>query len=143
MKTIIALRGKGNSGKSETIRILHNLLDNNDYELVRTNLENNTGDFVSIFRKNKIFIGITSSGDLYDYVHDRLEELINDGCKICVCACRSYDRVPPGTNAAVTEFPGYTPQFVEKTYDDSENTQEETNQNDANILFEVIHSLLQ
>lgn len=143
MKIIIALRGKANSGKSQTVKILHNVLSENDFELVRSNLRNDTGDFIAIFKKNGKLIGITSCGDLYDLVFERLEELINEGCKICVCACRTYDRVPPGTNAAVTSFPGYEHQFIEKTLEDKEDSQESINRKDARKLFDIIERLLQ
>ncbi len=61
-------------------------------------------------------IGITSSGDTFDLVHDNLEALINDGCKLCVCACRTYDRYGQGTNAAIDTFlPNYQKQYIDKT----------------------------
>lgn len=142
MGTILALRGKANTGKSATIRILHDLLIQNDFELVNSNLANTDGDFIAVFKKNGKLIGLTSSGDLYDFVHDNLVELIDDGCEICVCACRTYDRVPPGTNAAVEEFTDFQPQFVDKTYDDNENTQIVTNQADATLLLGFIKNLV-
>ncbi|HMQ70413.1 MAG TPA: hypothetical protein PKA90_15595 [Ignavibacteria bacterium] len=142
MNTIIALRGKGNSGKSNTLRILDELLSQNDFESIRSSIELGYADFISIFSKNGKLIGITSSGDTYDLVHDALSELINDRCVICVCACRSYDRVPPGTNAEITEFTNYENLFLEKTLDENINTQDTTNRNDANRLLTEIYNLL-
>jgi len=141
MGTIIALRGIGNSGKSETIRILHELMLNNGYQEIDGNY-NQRNDFYSIFLMNKIRIGITSSGDNYDLVHDNLEILINNGCEICVCACRTYDRVPPGTNAAVEGFNNYTYRYIQKTYDNNINTQTHTNAIDAQRLLTEIENLL-
>jgi len=142
MKTILALRGKANTGKSTTIRILHDLLMQYDFELINSNLANTEGDFIAVFKKNGKLIGLTSSGDLYDFVHDNLVELIDDGCEICICACRTYDRVPPGTNAAVEEFTDFQHQFVDKTYDDNVLSQVNTNRNDAQNLLTLIESLV-
>ncbi len=141
MKTIIALRGKGNSGKTTTIRILHDLLLTNDYAEVRSNFRVDGGDFITIFRKRNKLVGVTSSGDTYDLVHSRLQEMVDRDCKICVCACRTFDRVPPGTNAAILEFQNYANEFIEKTVDGS-NRQSTTNSRDARILFDTIESKL-
>jgi hypothetical protein len=142
MKAIIALRGRGNSGKSETIRILHDLLLQNGYAQVRSDFRTDGNDFITVFSKSEYLIGITSSGDTYDLVHDKLNELINDGCEICVCACRTYDRVPPGTNAAILEFDNFANQFIEKTLDENINTQTATNRTDAQRLLSEIENLI-
>ena len=142
MNTIIALRGRGNSGKSSTIRLLYNLLLLNRYQLISSNFNATGGDYIAVFSKNGKLIGVTSSGDTYDLVHDRLEELVNSNCNICVCACRTFDRIPPGTNAAIIEFTNYTNQFVEKTVDDSDATQATTNMNDARNLLSIINGII-
>lgn len=142
MKTIIALRGKGNSGKSTTIRILHGLLLLYGYQQNSSNLRVNGGDFTAIFSKNGRLIGITSSGDTYDLVHNHLQELVNANCEICVCACRTFDRVPPGTNSAIIEFTNYRNHFVEKTFDNNETTQDHTNMDNARTLLSLINSMI-
>jgi hypothetical protein len=142
MNTIIALRGRGNSGKSTTIRLLYDLLLQNGYQIIRSNFNVTGGDFIAVFSKNGKLIGVTSSGDSYDLVHDRLEELVNDNCNICICACRTFDRVPPGTNAAIIEFANYLNQFVEKTLDDNGATRPTTNMNVARRLLSIIDSMV-
>jgi hypothetical protein len=141
METIIALRGKGNSGKTGTIRMLHDLMGQHGYQEINSNIQISTGDFSSVFSKKGKIIGITSSGDSYDRVHDRVQELINQGCYICVCACRTFDRIPPGTNAAIIEFANYQNQFIKKTRDDTA-TQSATNMNDAEQLLASIERLI-
>lgn len=142
MNTIIALKGKGNSGKSTTIRLLHDLLLQNGYQLNSSNFHVDGGDFISVFSKNGKRIGVTSSGDTYDLVHECLLYLVNANCNICVCACRTFDRVPPGTNAAVIEFTNYRNQFVEKTQDGNAATQPTTNMYDAQALQSLINSII-
>lgn len=142
MNTIIALKGKGNTGKSTTIRLLHELLLLNGYQLINSDLHVNGGDFIAVFSKKGKRIGVTSSGDTYDLVRNHLQELINANCNICVCACRTYDRIPPGTNAAIIEFTKYNNIFVVKNQDENPATQLTTNMNDSTELLSIINSLI-
>jgi hypothetical protein len=142
MQKIIALRGKGNSGKSTTIRILHDLLLQNEFRQVSSNLKAEGGDFIAIFSKNEKYIGITSSGDTYDLVHQHLLELVNAKCDICICTCRTFDRIPPGTSTAILEFTNLDNLFIEKTIDNYEATQSATNERDAQNLLLVLNVII-
>src|SRR5690349_13956648 len=101
---IVALRGRGNSGKTNTIRRLHQLMIDNGYRLIETTFNAEKGDFRTVFQKKGKLVGITSSGDTYDLVHSNLSALIDAGCIFCICACRTYDRYGEGTNAAIDDF---------------------------------------
>ena len=141
---IIALKGKGNSGKSTTIRLLHDLLIADDYEVVNTNFESLGGDFRTVFSKNGKIIGITSSGDTFDLVRNNLKILVDLECNICVCACRSYDRSDHGTNAAIDTFlPTYKKQYVDKTITTISAQQSIANEKDCQILFQAVEGLVQ
>lgn len=140
---IFALRGRGNSGKSTTIRLLHGLFIQNGYQIVSTTFNPGGGDFRTVFTKKGKLIGITSSGDTFDLVHDNLEALINGGCILCVCACRTYDRYGQGTNAAIDTFlPNYQKQYIDKTVAATAAQEQQANQNDAQILFHTVDSLV-
>lgn len=138
MGTIIALRGRGNSGKSQTIRVLHGLLLQNGYQQVRSSL-GTTVDFTAVFKKRGKLIGITSAGDTFDLVHDRVQELVNDGCEICVCACRTHDRGGHGTNAAIDTFANYQKRYIEKTISGNHG---QANRADAQRILEEIENLI-
>lgn len=138
---IFALRGKGASGKSSTIRILHNFLKENSYAVIDTNINPQGGDFRTIFARNGKRVGITSSGDTFDLVYDNLEFLISSGCTICVCACRTYDRYGHGSNAAIDSFTAFEKEYVDKTLS-SDDQHETSNRSDAQELFNRINPLL-
>ena len=138
---IIALRGIGGSGKSTTIRLLHNTLLQNNYELVSHPI-NNTGDFSAIFTKNGKIIGITSSGDTYDKVKSKLDALINAQCIYCVCVCRTFDRAGHGTNAAIDSFTNFEKEYIEKTFENVVDQQSVVNQNDAQVIFNRLQELV-
>lgn len=140
MKYIIALKGVGNSGKTTTIRILYNMMMGNGFQIVHDDFLERK-DFSAVFQKNGKKIGITSSGDTYDLVHKKLAKLVAEPCSICVCACRTFDRVPPGTNAAIAEFTEYSAIIIEKTVDNGP-TQNDSNGTDAGILIARINALL-
>lgn len=141
MRIILALRGPRNSGKTITIGMLYEMLNLNGYNLIGNPYNGVGNDFTVYFEKKGKPIGITSYGDTYKIVHDKLDQLINNNCEICICACRTFDRVPPGTNAAILEFIKYTPEFYPKTITKRGN-QSQINQSDAEELFKKIEVLL-
>lgn len=143
MKTIIGLRGRGYSGKTTTIRILYGLLKINDYSLVSSNFKEKKSDFKAVFSKNNKLIGITSSGDTHNSVYNPLKEFSDSNCLICVCACRTKDRVfPKGTNGAISKFTNYNNHFIEKKIGNDLTTQNIVNNNDAKTILKLIEKLV-
>jgi hypothetical protein len=104
MKKIIALRGIGDSGKTTTIWVLREILPARGYPRVPGSFVDHGKDFSEVFDWNGVLVGVTSAGDSYDLVQGRLQELIDQGCQILICACRSFDRGGHGTNAAINTF---------------------------------------
>ncbi|MCM4161892.1 hypothetical protein FHG64_06310 [Antarcticibacterium flavum] len=135
---IIALQGRGGSGKTTTITKLPNILISNGYKQVPNKKKSYGGDFLDIFDDGNKKVGITSSGDTYDLVNDRLSDLVKEKCDVCICACRTADRKPHGTIAATKNFPSYTNEYVVKTYATGSNNQLTANQKDAQALFNRI-----
>lgn len=134
MSRIIALKGRGNSGKTTTIKLLPNILFAHGYSRVAGMFQQHGSDFLDIFENGKHRVGVTSSGDSYDLVHDRLTDLVNAKCDVCVCACRTSG----GTHTAIYDFTGYTSHFESKTYATSPAQEPTVNASDANKLFSLI-----
>lgn len=143
MNMIIGLRGKGGSGKTTTIGKLFELLKKSGYEIESSSFVAIGTDFKAILIKNNIKIGLSSWGDSYDLVFNALKKLMDDDCMICVCACRTYDRINPGTNAAITQFTDYKNKFIEKTNANKTTTIDEASSRDADILFAEIEKLFE
>ncbi len=141
MNTIIGLRGKGGSGKTTTIGKLFELLKKNGYEIESSSFVAIGTDFKAILFRNDIKIGISSWGDSYDLVFNALKELMDAGCTICVCACRTYDRINPGTNAAITQFTNYKHSFIQKTVAYNKITIDDASSKDADVLLAEIEKL--
>lgn len=144
MSTIIALKGRGGIGKTTTIWLLHDLMQANGFIVTQTTRNTAKGihDFISVFTKNGETIGLTSWGDTHDLVLNRLTDLVNYGCTICVCACRSYDRVNPGTHAAIHSFTAFLSVFIDKVI--AQNTANELaiNTADATKILNEINALI-
>jgi hypothetical protein len=134
MSRIIALKGRGNSGKTTTINMLPNILLANGYSRVAGMYQKHGSDFLDVFENGIQRVGVTSSGDTYDLVDDRLTDLVNAKCDVCVCACRTSG----GTHTAIYNFTGYTSHFEHKTYASSPAQEPIVNAADANKLFSLI-----
>lgn len=98
MKSIITLSGRGNIGKSATIRNVYESLVKQylDHETIHVNV--NTDREISVVLKiGRKCIGIESRGDTRERVEDSLQMFLRYKCKIIVCATRtrggSYDAV--------------------------------------------------
>jgi hypothetical protein len=142
MNRIIALRGKGDSGKTATIWMLHALLGRHGYTPI-PGMFHGRKDVFDILQKNGRLVGITSAGDSFRIVQDRLQALIDNRCQICVCACRSFDRANNGTNAAIASFnPPYTVMYTDKTVQPVLHLQAAANGRDARHLLDVVESLV-
>ena len=98
---------------------------------------NHGTDFIGVFYNGRQRVGITSRGDNYKIVHGDLTYLVNKNCDVCICACRTSDRIPLGTIAAVNSFVRYPPQFIRKIYA-AAYAQLTTNTTDANNIFAAI-----
>lgn len=134
MRRIIALKGRGCSGKTTTINLLPNILRANGYASVAGMHQKYGRDFLDVFENGTQRVGVTSSGDSYDLVHDRLTDLVNAGCDVCVCACRTSG----GTHTAIYDFTGYVSHFEQKMYASNPAQEPIVNANDANKLFSLI-----
>lgn len=134
MNRIIALQGRGNSGKTTTINMLPAILLANGYRQVPGMYRPHGTDFLDVYENRIIRLGVTSSGDTYDLVHDRLTDLINAGCTVCICACRTSG----GTHNSINGFTGYTATDIQKIYATTPAQEPIVNAADANTVFNAI-----
>ena len=97
---VLALWGKSNNGKSETILKLIDLLFSNGAEIENAKIsrQNVKDKWIVLRYKNKI-IGITTRGDTRDLLEEDFKNFKT--CDICVCATRLY---------------GGTVKFIEENY---------------------------
>jgi hypothetical protein len=144
MKTLIAVSGVGNRGKTTSINKAYKLLSQEYKVAVLQEKINHIGsrggkDIAVILNINNVKIGITSIGDTPTALLPLLNTFTNEGCKIIICATRSDG----GTVNAVNTFSKkYEIQWIEKSGVQDETKQEEDNKKTAKMIFELIKQAL-
>ena len=142
---IIALTGKSNTGKSETLNIVYQLMLLFGYTQVpghfRVLGNPRNHDCIDILEKNGVRIGIAMMGDYEKYlkdikpgdtVQDLLKYLESNGCAKTVCACNNDLKI------ALEFISKYTYHIVEKKVATNEALKRKLNGEDAEKLFKLI-----
>ena len=154
MNYIIALKGKGSTGKTTTHGIFRKNLLNKGYTLVAFTpvsgklFSIDGEDFIEILEKNNFKIGICSAGDFSDNLDGSLKELIQNGCTRIFASCRTNGE----TIDVVEDFYGFTlisndyiPIYKMKLDANKNNgiaTEAQCNKTDADALFEICEQLI-
>jgi hypothetical protein len=136
-KNIIALRGRGGSGKTTTMNLLRGqlLALGAVEEFYLGGLGHQGRDFYGVYHIWGILIGITSEGDFYRVVASRLLFLVEKDCTAIVCTCRTRDVKRPGTNEAVREVKGYKKALFGKTYRQKGVSEQDANLGDTRLIL--------
>lgn len=89
-QTVIVLQGKGEMGKSTTLRKLIEILEKGNAEKIgKPEKERRKDDTWAVFDYNDRIIGITTSGDNEDELKPVIEYELPENCDIIVCAART------------------------------------------------------
>lgn len=89
-QTVIVLQGKGERGKSTTLRKLIEILEKENAEKIgKPEKERRKNDTWAVFDYNGRIIGITTSGDNEDELKPVIECELPENCNIIVCASRT------------------------------------------------------
>ena len=138
-KTIIALWGRRDIGKTGTIKEVARLLRKHPKSQVIADCEEFADIKVVIEVKDKK-IGINSHGDVADYLSDQLKNLvIHHECDVVVTATRTRGE----TVTCVKEYKqkhGYEIEWVKQIW--QENGRDAYNQKQANGIVDTIKELL-
>lgn len=87
---VIVLQGKGERGKSTTLRRLIEILEKENAEKIgEPEKERKKNDTWAAFEYNGRIIGITTSGDNEDELKPVIEYELPENCNIIVCAART------------------------------------------------------
>lgn len=139
-KSIIALKGKSDSGKSRTINYLYELLKKRKYEIIKDKQKKGINFNVAIFKINKIRIGLTTYGDIIGTIDDNLKYLVEEKCKLLICACHNTVY----SLKAFKNFPKWHIFFIQKSISPTKvkDKMDSINQKDCNRMFSEIIKLL-
>ena len=136
---IITLRGTENTGKSHTINIAYSFLIRDGWAQVPGHFRKLGSpvfeDITDTLTKGGVMLGIVGMGDYQrggNSLTYLIEEVINKGCTVVICACRNK----PGIEKAITNYPDH--HFVDKTFSTSEAEHRIVNVNDALQMINII-----
>ena len=95
--TIFVLQGKSNTGKTQTIKKIYNLLYNQHFNTRTTDYINPvapdfdifSADIRTILKINNINIGFESQGDPNSRLENSLEFFIEKECQMIICGART------------------------------------------------------
>jgi hypothetical protein len=137
---VIALTGISNSGKTETLNILYQIILLNGYVQVPGHFRDlGNGDCLDVFEKNGVRVGIVTQGDYVIGAHsviNHLHVLDVAGCVKCICACTtSKPKILIAIRMAYTAPP---PLLVPKTPSPVVSSNRIVNGADANHLYTLI-----
>lgn len=130
---VFVLKGKHDSGKSTTLKMLHQMMLDNGFRQVPGHYQSQSdgGDWRDVLESNGLIIGIATRGDEGDLLAEDLAALAEAGCEKCFSACRS--RGP--TLHAIWVYPN---RYIYKTIVDDATQEQAANATDAQILFDLI-----
>jgi hypothetical protein len=138
-RKILALSGRGSTGKSITIRLAYDLLCEEPGVTVEWHEPiGRLLDFIAVVRVGKHKVGFANRGDLEVWLEEYLARLKAESCIVIVCATRSRG----GTVEAVTALqPAYSVEFL---YQQASRDSERNRVNRAmakQIVHQVKHAL--
>lgn len=103
MKAIFAVRGVGNRGKTTSIKLVYELLQQKYPEAVPNEIF--IGKDISVIMQiGSIKIGIESHGDPNTRLLKRLRLFAEEGCEIIVCATRSTGQTEDAVNKFARDY---------------------------------------
>ena len=87
MKTVIALQGRSNTGKTETLNWLIDKLV--EHGMAVTEQDSAASDRLAIGSYRKVNVGVVTQGDPGGKMKEWLDRCMAAECAVIVCACRS------------------------------------------------------
>lgn len=85
-KLVIANSGAGAQGKTSSVKEVFNLLSTKYPNTILIG----GADIKATIQIGDVLIGLESQGDPYSRMFDSLDDFVNMGCDIIVCACRTW-----------------------------------------------------
>ncbi len=87
-RKVIALWGRAQSGKTSTLKIVHDTLLHMSHEVLFENTDDGR-DVMKIFSINGLKVGLESQGDPGSRLGRSLQEFKKHDCTVIICATRS------------------------------------------------------
>ena len=140
--TIIALRGRPNSGKSTTLKLVFEQLQS-EGDLVWQDTHRYV-ETVAVVKVGDVKVGIVSIGDVADLLNKLLQDVMKRGCLVIVCACRRNNSGSDSKTVQVVKRcePGYSIVWIDKEQTATESDQREANKRSCNEVLRAVKKVI-
>jgi hypothetical protein len=138
MNTIIALRGVANRGKTASIKRVYDLLKGAYSKAMFQEIVVGV-DIQIIITIDGVKVGIESQGDPNSRQLKSLKTFVKVGCKVIVCATRSYGMTVDAVNSLSKQ---YNIQWLEKQATQTKRAQDVANDEMATQIFHAVQVAL-
>ena len=140
LKTLLALRGAGNRGKTKTLKILIAMIKAKYPQTVIVEEISYKCDVTIVITIDCKKVGIETQGDPNSRLKASLKKFVEINCKAIICACRSRGETVEIVNSVSAH--GYNVQFIEKLGSAKESQQTAENQAVAKKLFTAFQAAI-
>jgi Cdc6-like AAA superfamily ATPase len=137
VKKVIALYGKANIGKSNTVKEVYKLL-RTKYPSCYVENEVSGLDISVVLTINRVKIGIDSQGDPNTELEKRLLEFVEIGCEIIICTTRTR-----GETVNAVDRLGYEVLWLDQEIQSELSEQENSNCKMANKIVEEVEKIIE
>jgi len=138
MRTIVAVRGVANLGKSASIKKTYQLLKSAYPNAIFDEIVVST-DITIIIAINGVKIGIESQGDPNRRLFSSLNRFVQAGCKVIVCATRSRGKTVEAVNDLANQ---YQITWFDKQNEPNAHAQDAANDAMAKKIFKAVQSAI-
>lgn len=132
MSHIVALKGRANSGKSTTIKLVAQLLQQKYPNAPISVLISNTSDIKIIMNINGTKVGIESQGDPNSRLQQSLTDFVNAKCGVIICATRTSGMTFNWVNNYLSS---HKITFIQQTYSSPANYSASSNSTASQIIL--------
>jgi hypothetical protein len=129
---IIALYGRGNSGKTTTLTLVIEAFERFSKAKVIRLIDG--VDIQAIITIDSLKIGIETQGDPNSRLETSLNFFEQEGCVIIICATRTRGKTVDIVN---NHKPNYDIKWIKKLYGNTASEQEKINKKDAEVIFDL------
>lgn len=138
MKTLLAVRGVGNRGKSTSVKKAYELLKK-AHPTAQVDGDDTRLDIKIVITIDGVKVGIGSQGDPTSRLPASLRYFVEIGCEVIICSTRTSGKTVDAVNALASQ---YVIRWFDKTKILGADEQESANQEAAHAIFAAAESAI-
>lgn len=139
---VIALKGRPNCGKTQTLTIVHSILiESGGVQVPNAYVDLGNEDFLDVLKFQDLRVGIVTQGDYAirsNSVKNHLQKLKLCNCDVAICAC-TEGKTKEKIKEAIETFPCHT--HIQKIPSDTIEFERTDNEKCAKTIVDIVINL--